>query len=188
MIKQNGIDVRLPYCQKSLSYWGTKSALNRIYGTTRPRDLPTWENSTNVNAIIKEKQQLLEDISEPCSLILELVDKSLTNAKGVALIYKVQLNPPSFARTNISILAAHLPKQSTYGDFDSYEGFAFIPKEISWRFKLYPTPEDNGPSWAGRFDLITAEMKNVEVQVRLSNSNSGRLGPSVLTNSISNCK
>ena len=148
----------------------------------------TWEKPTKVKAINKEKQQLLEAISEPCSLILEPVDKSLTNAKGVALIYKVQLNPPSFARTNISILAVHLPNPSTYNDFDSYEGFASIPKEISWRFKLYPTPEDYGPSWAGRFDLITAEMKNVEVQVRLSNSKTGQLGPSVLTNSISNCK
>lgn len=148
----------------------------------------TWEKPTNVKAINKEKQQLLEAISEPCSLILEPVDKSLPNAKGVALIYKVQLNPPSSARTNISILAVHLPNPSTYGDFDTYEGFASIPKVISWRFNLYPTPEDDGPSWAGRFDLITAEMKNVEVQLRLSNSKTGKLGPSVLTNSISNCK
>jgi len=148
----------------------------------------TWEKPTKVKAINKESEQLLEAISEPCSLMLEPVDKSLTNAKGIALIYKVQLNPPSFARTNISILAVHLPKPSTYGDFDSYEGFASIPKEISWRFKLYPTPEDYGPSWAGRFDLITTEMKNVEVQVRLSNSKTGKLGPSVLTNSISYCK
>ncbi|QBP42036.1 hypothetical protein [Paenisporosarcina antarctica] len=148
----------------------------------------TWEKPTQVKAINEESEQLLEAISEPCSLTLESVDKILVNAKGVALIYKVQLNPPSFARTNISILAVHLPEPSSYGDFDSYEGFASIPEEISWRFKLYPTPEDNGPSWAGRFDLITAEMKNVEVQVRLSNSKTDKLGPSVLTNSINNCK
>ncbi|MEY9979079.1 hypothetical protein [Lysinibacillus sp. RC79] len=127
-------------------------------------------------------------ITMPCSLILEPVDKSMKNAKGEALIYKVQLNPPSFARTNLSILAVHLPEPSFYGDFDGYEGFAFIPKEISWRFKLYPTSEELSPTWAGRFDAITAEMKNVEVQVRLSNSKSGKLGPSVLSNSISNCK
>lgn len=100
----------------------------------------------------------------------------------------MQLNPPSFARNNISILAVHLPDPSSYGDFDSYEGFAFIPKEISWRFKLYPTPENISPSWAGRFDLISAEMKNVEVQVRLSNSKTGKLGPGILTNNISYCK
>ncbi|MGE7624021.1 hypothetical protein ACQKMD_13455 [Viridibacillus sp. NPDC096237] len=127
-------------------------------------------------------------ISVPCSLILEPVDKSLTNAKGEALIYKVQLNPPSFARTNISILAVHLPETSSYGDYDSYEGFAFIPKEISWRFRLYPTPEEDSPTWAGRFDSITAEMENVEVQVRLSNSKTEKLGPSILTSSINYCK
>lgn len=113
--------------------------------------------------------------------------KKLKNAKGVALVYKVQLNPPSFARTNISILAVHLPEPSSYGDYDSYEGFAYIPEEISWRFKLYPTPEEYGPSWAGRFDLITADVKNAVVQVRLSNTKTDKLGPSVLTNTFSNC-
>ncbi|WP_432353616.1 hypothetical protein [Sporosarcina sp. A2] len=143
----------------------------------------SFENPPEVQALNEEKA-----IPEPCSLILEPVDKKLKNAKGVALVYKVQLNPPSFARTNISILAVHLPEPSSYGDYDSYEGFAYIPEEISWRFKLYPTPEVGSPSWAGRFDLITAEMKNVEVQVRLSNTKTDKLGPSVLTNTISYCK
>ncbi|QIW80034.1 hypothetical protein [Bacillus tequilensis] len=125
--------------------------------------------------------------SMPCSVIMEPVDQSLKNAKGVALIYKVQLNPPSAPRTNISILAVHLPKPSFYGNYDSYEGFASKPGEISWRFKLYPTPEEESTSWAGRFDSITAEMKNVKVQVRLSNSGTQNLGPSVLTNNIQSC-
>ena len=73
-------------------------------------------------------------ISMPCSLTLEPVDKNLKNAKGVVLIYKVQLHPPSFARTNVSILLFHLPEPSSYGNYDSYEGIAFIPDEISWRF------------------------------------------------------
>ncbi|MEC1404227.1 hypothetical protein [Bacillus subtilis] len=125
--------------------------------------------------------------SMPCSVIMEPVDQSLKNAKGIALIYKVQLNPPSAPRTNISILAVHLPEPSSYGNYDSYEGFASKPDEISWRFKLYPTPEEESPSWAGRFDSITAEMKNVKVQVRLSNSRTQKLGPSVLTNNIQSC-
>lgn len=127
-------------------------------------------------------------ITMPCSMILEPLDKNLTNAKGSALIYKVQLHPPSFARTNVSILAVHLPDPSSYGDYDSYEGFAFIPDEISWRFRLYPTPEEESPTWSGRFDSITAEMKNVEMQVRLSNSKTEKLGPSILTNHIKYCK
>ncbi|CAF1850129.1 hypothetical protein [Bacillus subtilis] len=122
----------------------------------------------------------------PCSVIMEPVDQSLRNVKGVALIYKVQLNPPSAPRTNISILAVHLPEPSSYGNYDTYEGFASKPGEISWRFKLYPTPEDS-PSWAGRIDSITAEMKNVKVQVRLSNARTEKLGPSVLTNKVQSC-
>jgi hypothetical protein len=126
-------------------------------------------------------------ISMPCSLILEPVDKSLTNAKGVALVYKVKLTP-SFARTNISILAVHLPEPSSFGEYDSYEGFAFIPDIISWRFKLHPTPEENGVTLAGKIDSITAKMQNVTVQVRLSNTQTEKLGPSVLTNNSKYCK
>ena len=55
-----------------------------------------WERPPKAKAINEESKELLVAISEPCSLTLESVDKSLTNAKGVALIYKVQLNPPSF--------------------------------------------------------------------------------------------
>lgn len=124
----------------------------------------------------------------PCSMVLEPDDKKLTNAKGSALIYKVQLIPQSFARTNISILGVHLPKPATYGNYDSYEGFAFIPNEISWRFRLYPTPEIDGPTWAGRIDDITAKMENVEVQIRLSNSTTKKLGPSILSGKINTCK
>ena len=65
----------------------------------------------------------------PCSMVLEPIDKNLANVKGTALVYKVQLRPPSFARTNVSILGVHLPEPFSYGNFDSYEGFAFIPDE-----------------------------------------------------------
>lgn len=127
-------------------------------------------------------------ITMPCSLVLNPIDKELKNAKGVALVYKVQLRPPSFARTSISILGVHLPEPSSYGNYDSYEGFAFIPDVISWRFRLYPSPEKDSPTWAGRFDEITAEMKNVEIQLRLSNSKTEKLGPSILAGKINYCK
>ncbi|WP_026677341.1 hypothetical protein [Fictibacillus gelatini] len=126
-------------------------------------------------------------ITMPCSMVLKPVDKNLKNAMGTALVYKVQLNPPSFSRTNVSILAVHLPEPSSYGNYDSYEGFAFKPNEISWRFKLYPTPEENSPTWAGRFDLITAKMENVQVQIRVSNSKTKKIGPRILTNNIKYC-
>ncbi|KHE73194.1 hypothetical protein [Halobacillus sp. BBL2006] len=121
-------------------------------------------------------------------MVLEPVDENLINAKGTAIVYKVQISPPSFALTNISILAVHLPEPTNYGDFDSYVGFAYMPEEISWRFRLYPTPEEISPTWAGRFDLITADMKNVEVQVRLSNTKRKKLGPIVLESNIGQCK
>jgi hypothetical protein len=124
----------------------------------------------------------------PCSMVLEPIDKKLTNAKGTALIYKVQLRPPSFARTNISILGVHLPEPSSYGNYDRYEGFAFKPGEISWRFGLYPSSEIDGPTWAGRIDEITAKMENIEVQVRLSNSKNEKLGSAILSNNIHKCK
>ncbi|MDQ0806223.1 hypothetical protein [Priestia megaterium] len=124
----------------------------------------------------------------PCNLTLEPSDKKLKNAKGMGLIYKVQLDPPSFERTNISILAVHLPNPSSFGDYDSYEGFASIPNEISWRFKLYPTPEEITPTWAGRFDLITAKIRNVKVEVRFSNSKTKKLGPPILRGTLRSCK
>ncbi len=124
----------------------------------------------------------------PCNLTLEPLDKKLKNAKGMGLIYKVQLNPPSFERTNISILAVHLPEPSSFGDYDSYEGFASIPNEISWRFKLYPTPEEDTPTWAGRFDLITEKMRNAKVEVRLSNSKTKKLGPPILRGTLKSCE
>ncbi|WKG33293.1 hypothetical protein [Priestia aryabhattai] len=125
----------------------------------------------------------------PCTISLEPVNKSLKNTKGSALIYNVQLgSPPSFPRTNISILGVHLPNPSSYGQYDSYEGYATIPNEISWRFRMYPTPEEDGPTWAGRIDLITADMRNVKVQIRLSNAKLEKLGPPVLQGKINICK
>jgi hypothetical protein len=124
----------------------------------------------------------------PCSMVLEPIDKKLENAKGTALIYKVRLREPGFVRTNISILGVHLPKPSSFGNYNSYEGFAFKPSEISWRFGLYPTPEIDSPTWAGRFDEITAKMENIEVQVRLSNTKNEKLGPPILRGNINQCK
>jgi hypothetical protein len=125
-------------------------------------------------------------VSIPCSMILHTMDNSYPNAKGAALIYKVKLTP-SFPRTSISIHALHLPEPSSLGNYDSYEGFAYIPEVISWRFSLYPTSEEFAPTWAGRFDLNTAEMENVEVQVRPTNLKTKKLGPSFLTNNIKYC-
>ena len=128
------------------------------------------------------------DVSMPCSSVLEPLNTAYENAKGAALVYKVNLLGPSFSRTHISIHATHLPAPSSLGDYDGFEGFAYIQNELSWRFKLYPTPEEGGPTWAGRIDTITADLTNSNIQVRLSNSKTGKLGPAVLTTSIKSCK
>ncbi len=78
----------------------------------------------------------------PCSAVLEPVNQKLKNAKGAALIYKCSYTRQVSARTNMSILAVHLPQPSSYGSYDGYEGFASKTGEISWRFKLYLTPEE----------------------------------------------
>lgn len=127
------------------------------------------------------------NVSMPCSSVLEPVITGYANTKGVALVYKVKLTP-SFPRTSISIHATHLPAPSSFGEYDGFEGFAFIQNEISWRFKLHPTPEEGGPTWAGRFDDITADLANSKLEVRLSDSKTGKLGPVVLASSINTCK
>jgi len=43
------------------------------------------------------------------------------------------------------------------------KGLATVSNEVSWRFRMYPASEDESPTWAGRFDLITADMKNVKM-------------------------
>ncbi|GAA0593720.1 hypothetical protein GCM10009001_07370 [Virgibacillus siamensis] len=140
-------------------------------------------------SVISSPSQIKADpeISMPCSLVLNSVNSNYDNAKGVALAYKVKLTP-SFPRKSISIHALHIPEPSTFGNYDTYEGFAFIPDEISWRFKLYPTTEEGGPTWAGRIDGITEELKGVTVQVRPSNSKTEKLGSAILTNDIKYCK
>jgi hypothetical protein len=137
--------------------------------------------------VIPYQAQASASASLPCSVILNPFNKTDKNAKGVALVYKVKLTS-SFPRTNISILGVHLPDPSTLGNYDTYEGFAFIPEKISWRFKLYPSEEDDGPTWAGRIDIITAEMKGVQIQVRPSNPKTEKLGLPILTNNIKACK
>lgn len=122
----------------------------------------------------------------PCSLILNSIDNRFANAIGVGLVHKTRT--PSGKRTSIDILAHGLPNPSSLGDFDSYEGFAQVPNIISWRFRLYPTPEPDAPTWAGRFDYITARLTpNTKVQVRLSNSMTNQLGPAVLQGTLNNC-
>ncbi|MDI3412485.1 hypothetical protein QKW52_28820 [Bacillus sonorensis] len=101
---------------------------------------------------------------------------------------------PVRERQSVGIYADWMPLPSSFGEYDRYEGFAQIPGEISWRFKMYPVKEDapswfGGTPWAGKFDEISLELPaNTQVQVRLSDSKTQRLGPAVLQNTLSGCR
>ncbi len=122
----------------------------------------------------------------PCSLILGANNNLPVNAKGVALVYPVKT--VGVEKISLSIHAQYLPEPSAGGNYDRYEGFAQVPGVISWRFILYPTPAPEVPTWAGRFDDISASLDNATVQVRFSHSKTGALGPAVLEGSMNACK
>jgi len=123
----------------------------------------------------------------PCSIVLEPLHNQNENLKGTALLYNVKLSPSSL-RTSISIHALHLPAPGSLGNYDSYEGFVFIPNQISWRFRLYPSGDKQDFTWAGKIEGISADLNGSQIQVRPSNSRTERLGPPVLTNNIKACK
>ncbi|MNI89439.1 hypothetical protein D3C73_1468350 [compost metagenome] len=109
------------------------------------------------------------------------------NAKGVALAYRVKRDYGG-ERTSLSIHAQYLPAPASLGNYDRYEGFAQVPGEISWRFNLYPTPDETqNPTWAGRIDDISGPLERAVVQVRLSDSRTNTLGPAVLENYMKKC-
>ena len=142
-------------------------------------------------------QQQRVDVSYPCSVVLNPV-KSIPNARGVALITKVKRqytdspNSPWWERESVSIHADWLPAPSSFGDYDSYEGFAQVKDKISWRFKLTPVPNPQsfikGTTWVGDiYDISYGIPAHTHVQVRLSNSKAQKLGPVVLENTLENC-
>ncbi|MFB5189058.1 hypothetical protein [Alicyclobacillus fastidiosus] len=142
-------------------------------------------------------QQQRVDVSYPCSVVLNPVN-SIPNARGVALITKVKRrytdapNSSWWERESVSIHADWLPAPSSFGDYDSYEGFAQVQGEISWRFNLTPVHDPQsfikGITWVGNFYAISYGVPvNTRVQVRLSNSKTHKLGPAVLENTLENC-
>nr|WP_235846833.1 DUF3888 domain-containing protein [Neobacillus soli] len=143
--------------------------------------------------------QTSKGVSYPCSVVLHPV-KGTPNAQGTALITKVKKpytsspSSPIRERQSVGIYSDWLPKPSSFGHYDQYEGFAQIPGEISWRFKMYPVKEHNpswfgGNPWVGKFDEISAKIpKNAIVEVRPSNSKTEKLGPAILQANLHGCK
>ncbi|HEU5138541.1 MAG TPA: hypothetical protein VFT51_01115 [Bacillales bacterium] len=142
--------------------------------------------------------QTPSNVFYPCSVVLKPV-RDIPNAMGTALIAHVEKpysdapSSPVRKRQSIGIYADWLPSPSSLGDYDQYEGFAQIPDVISWRFQMYPVEQDvpswfGGTPWAGKFDEITSELpEKTVVQVRLSNSETNKLGPVILQNTLNGC-
>lgn len=134
-----------------------------------------------------------------CTVYLKPV-REMPNAQGMALITKVQraFDPsaasPIRERGSIGVYADWMPPPSSFGDYDQFEGFVQIPGVISWRLKLYPIQEETpswfgGTPWAGKFDEITAKLPpDTRIEVRLSNSATGKLGAPVLHGTLQGCR
>ncbi len=118
---------------------------------------------------------------QPCTLILEPTKDIPDNTKGVALIYHIEREFKD-KRTSLSIHALHMPEPSRFGDYDSYEVLAYIPKEISWTFLLTQYAENN---WAGIWDEIAATMRPTQIKIRTINTKTKRIGPVVLEKKVS---
>jgi hypothetical protein len=117
----------------------------------------------------------------PCTVILEPTKEFPDNAKAVGLIYNIE-REFNDKRTSLSIHALHMPEPSRFGDYDSYEVLAYIPKEISWTFPLSQYAENN---WAGIWDEISANMRPTQIKIRTINTKTKRFGPVILEKKVS---
>lgn len=124
----------------------------------------------------------------PCSAVLEPVNQKLKNAKGAALIYKCSYTRQVLQERIwvflLSTFLSHLLMEATtvMKDLPPKQG-----RSVGDLNYIRLPRKSESPNWAGRVDSISAEMTNVKVQVRLSNSKTQKLGPSVLTNNIQSC-
>ncbi|NRD80810.1 hypothetical protein HPT25_26130 [Bacillus sp. BRMEA1] len=125
-------------------------------------------------------------ITFPCTEILNPAQVVTQNARGVALIYNYKSKFRG-NRTSLSVHALHLSKPSSFGNYDSYEVLAYIPKEISWIFNLSPNTEHEETIWVGKEDEISPGYRPTYIKVRLFNNATNKSGPVVLEKRIT-CK
>ncbi len=131
--------------------------------------------------VILPSQKHSENFEEltPCSAILEPTKNVPKNARGVALIYNIE-RKFNDERTSLSVHALHLPKPSSFGDYDGYEVLAYIPNEISWIFSLSPLTKYGETTWAGSLDEVSPIMRPTRIKVRPVNTKTKKTGPLVL--------
>ncbi|PIC64061.1 hypothetical protein CSV79_08360 [Sporosarcina sp. P13] len=122
----------------------------------------------------------------PCSAILEPTKNIPKNARGVALIYTIE-RKFNDERTSLSVHALHLPKPSSFGDYDGYEVLAYIPEEITWTFSLSPITNYGETTWVGNLDEISPTMRPTRIKVRTINTVTKKTGPIVLEKIVKPC-
>ena len=122
----------------------------------------------------------------PCLAILEPTKNIPKNARGVALIYNIE-RKFNDERTSLSVHALHLPKPSSFGDYDGYEVLAYIPKEISWIFSLSPLTKYGETTWTGNLDEVSPVMRPTRIKVRAVNTTTKKTGPIVLEKILKYC-
>lgn len=139
--------------------------------------------------VILPSQTYSEDKTEelqPCSVILEPTKNATENSRGVALIYNIE-RKFNDERTSLSVHALHLPKPSSFGDYDGYEVLAYVPKEISWIFSLSPFTNNGETTWAGKLDEVSPVMRPTRIKVRTVNTTTKNTGPIVLEKILKPC-
>ena len=122
----------------------------------------------------------------PCLAILEPTKNIPKNARGVALIYNIE-RKFNDERTSLSVHALHLPKPSSFGNYDGYEVLAYIPKEISWIFSLSPLTKYGETTWTGNLDEVSPVMRPTRIKVRAVNTTTKKTGPIVLEKILKPC-
>lgn len=90
-------------------------------------------------------------------------------------------------RTSLSVHALHLPKPTSFGDYDGYEVIAYIPEEISWIFSLSPLTKYGVTSWSGNLDEVSPIMLPTHIKVRTVNTTTKKKGPIVLEKTLKTC-
>ena len=168
----------------------TLFAIARRFNTTVDAILAINPQITNPNLIFPGQVICVPTVPPPtreCCLVLAPADASVPpDARGVALVRPVvQVRP---GRTSITVAAHDLPAPSSLGNFDAYEALTFVPSVISWRWRLFATPE-TVPTWAGTFTEITAPLPSTTVvQVRPVNTQTQAPGSPVLTGTLASCR
>lgn len=121
----------------------------------------------------------------PCCMILRPTGQLPADAIGTSLVRRLAVLRPG--RTAISILAHGLPDPRELGNFNAYQGIAFIPGVITWQWVLEPTSE-TFVTWAGTFTEITAELTpDTVIQVRPINTGGTDRGEAVLSGALADC-